>query len=119
MTSDGTPIFSTTRLNALKGAIALALLHRGSGHPRWENLLARAGHRNLVQIRMDPDLPLSVFERVLGGADQERIVCDETVWLPQRPDCPENGAPACPDCGGTGDLRDAVGSFIDTRLMRR
>ncbi len=117
--SDGTPIFATTRLNALKGFITLALLHHGSAHPRWGGMLERIGNRSLVQIRMDPDVSLPVFERVFGGGDQQRILCDDAVWLPQQPDCPENGFPTCPDCGGTGDLRCAKGTFNDTRPMRR
>jgi proteasome lid subunit RPN8/RPN11 len=119
VTSDGTPIFATTRLNALKGFLALALLHHSTDHPRWGALLTRIGPRNLVQIRMDPDLALPVFDRVFGGGDRERILFDEVVWLPQQPDCPANGYPACPDCGGTGDLRSARGTFVDTRLMRK
>lgn len=131
VTSDGTPIFATTRLNALKGFIALAILHYGTDHPRWGGLLQRIGHRNLIQIRMDPDLSttlgLRAFDRVFGanGAAedvawrQERILFDEAIWLPQKPDCPENGFPACPDCGGTGDLRNAISTFADTRPMRR
>ena len=122
VTSDGTPIFSTTRLNALKGFIAMAILHHGTDHPRWGRLLERIGPRNLVQIRMDPDLEanlgLKAFGRVFGGGDQERILFDEAVWLPQKPDCPENGYPICPDCGGSGDLRKASGTFADTRVMR-
>jgi len=130
VTSDGTPIFATTRLNALKGFIAMALLHHGTDHPRWGGLLARIGRRNLIQIRMDPDLAttlgLRVFERVFqpDGAGEnaawrrERILFDEAVWLPQRPDSPQTGFPPCPDCGGTGDLRDAIGTFEDTRQMR-
>jgi hypothetical protein len=119
VTSDGTPIFATSRLNALKGFVALALLHHGSGHPRWGKLLERIGPRNLVQVRMDPDLALGVFERVFGGGDRERILFDEVVWLPQKPDCPANGFPNCPDCGGTGDLRQARGTFADTKVMRK
>jgi len=38
------------------------------------------------------------------------------VWLPQRPNNPTNGMPFCPDCGGTGDLRDTIGRFDDTRV---
>jgi hypothetical protein len=123
VTSDGTPIYTTTRLNALKGMITMAILHHGTSHPRWGGLLARIGNRNLVQIRMDPDvattLGLTVFERVFGGCDSQRILFDEAVWLPQKPDCPENGYPTCPDCGGTGDLRKAIGTFADTREMLR
>jgi hypothetical protein len=123
LTSHGTPIFATTRLNALKGIITMALLHHGTDHPRWGALLGRIGNRNLIQIRLDPDLRstlgLSVFDRVFGGADQARTFCDEVVWLPQEPDrADRNGRPTCPDCGGTGSLVDAAGSFADTRIMR-
>jgi hypothetical protein len=121
-TSDGTPIFSTTRLNALKGYVAMAILHHGTEHARWGSVLSRIGNRNLIQIRMDPDFSttvgLKVFDRVLGGADAERVFCDETVWLPQLADGPATGFPTCPDCGGTGDLRKVIGTFHDTRFMR-
>lgn len=123
VTSDGTPIFATTRLNALKGFVTLAMLHHGSPHPRWGHLLERIGNRNLIQIRMDPDvgttLGMKVFDRVFANADRERLLFDETVWLPQKPDKPENGFPTCPDCGGTGDLRNAIGTFSDTRIINK
>ena len=81
------------------------------------------GKRNLVQVRMDPDLAttvgLGVFDRVLGTADGERLFFDETLWLPQQPDGPGSGFPTCPDCGGTGNLNDSVGTFNDTRGMRK
>ena len=113
--SDGTPISSTTRLNATKFVLAMALLHHGTTHPRWGRLLERIGNRNLVQLRLDPDLALPVFERVLAG---DRIFFDEAVWLPQQPEGPAVGRAACPDCGGTGDLRLAIGSIADTRVSR-
>jgi proteasome lid subunit RPN8/RPN11 len=123
VTSDGTPIFATTRLNALKGFVAMAILHHGSQHKRLGTLLERIGDRNLILIRMDPDLAstlrLTVFDQVFGGGDEQRILFDDVVWLPQRQDCPEHGFPTCPDCGGTGDLRAAAGTFGDTRTMRK
>src|SRR5205823_1388158 len=64
VTSNGTPIFATTRLNAIKGFVTLALLHHGTDHPRWGRLLTRIGKRNLLQIRMDPDLAIRTFGRV-------------------------------------------------------
>ena len=82
-----------------------------------ERLLERIGNRNLVQLRLDPDLELPVFERVLAG-DRERVFCDEAVWLPQQPEGPVVDRSACPDCGGTGDLRTAIGKLPDTRLSR-
>lgn len=117
-TSDGTPIGSTSRLNAVKFLVAMAVLHHGTDDPRWGLMLDRIGNRNLVQLRMDPDLDLPVFDRVFGMADRTRVFCDDSVWLPQLPDSPATGFPACPDCGGTGDLRAAVGKIADTRLMR-
>jgi hypothetical protein len=117
VTSDGTPISSTTRLNATKLFVALALLHHGTAHPRWGRMLERIGNRNLVQLRLDPDLALPVFDRVLAG-DRERIFSDEAVWLPQSPEGAATGRAPCPDCGGTGDLRSAIGSRTDTRLAR-
>ncbi len=122
VTSDATPIFATTRLNALKGFIALALLHHGTDHPRWGRLLERIGARNLIQIRMDPDLRatigLTTFDRVLAGADGERLFFDDAVWLPQDPDRWElNERPTCPECQGSGDLRNVIDTFIDTRVM--
>jgi len=121
VTSHGTPIFATTRLNAIKGFIMLALLHHGSGHLRWGDLLSRIGKRNLVQVRMDPDfaetMGISVFNRVFEKADTSKLLFDEAVWLPEDQECPDTGyAYHCPDCGGTGDLRDAIGRFADTRL---
>jgi molybdopterin/thiamine biosynthesis adenylyltransferase/proteasome lid subunit RPN8/RPN11 len=118
-TSDGTPVGSTSRLNALKFFVAMALLHHSTGHPRWGDILTRIGNRNLIQLRLHPDLVLPAFKQAFGGADPERIFCDETVWLPQLPDNPSNGYPTCPDCGGSGDLRNATGTFSDTRKMRR
>ncbi len=124
VTSDGTPIFATTRLNAIKGFVMLALLHHGNDHPRWGSLLTRIGKRNLIQLRMDPDftetMGMTVFDRVFGGGDQSRILFDEVVWLPQDQECPEAGyAYHCPDCGGTGDLRNTIGSCGDTRVIPR
>lgn len=116
-TSDGTPIGSTTRLNAAKFFVTMALLHHGTAHPRWGRMLERIGDRNLVQLRLDPDLALPVFDRVLAG-DRARIFADEAVWLTQHPERAAAGRVACPDCGGTGDLRTAFGTIPDTRLPR-
>lgn len=115
-TSDGSPIFSTTWTNAVKGEVTMALLHHGTDHPRWGGMLRRVANRNLVQIRMHPDANLPAFLRTLGS-DAEPIFMGESLWLPQRPQ-DDSGGSCCPDCGGTGDLRAAVGTFADTRVMR-
>jgi proteasome lid subunit RPN8/RPN11 len=133
VTSHGTPIFATSRLNSIKGFVALALLHHqpdGPGRPdsrgsttsaRFTDLAARIGDRNLLQIRLDPDiaesLGIGTFERVFGTGNPS-LIFDETVWRPQAPESSESGVAPCPDCGGTGDLRDAIGTFDDTRHIR-
>jgi len=117
VTSDGTPISSTTRLNSTKLFVALALLHYGTAHPRWGRMLERIRNRNLIQMRLDPDLALPVFDRVLSG-DRDRVFSDEAVWLPQQPEGPTTGRTPCPDCGGTGDLQAVIGTLPDTRLQR-
>ena len=68
---------------------------------------------------MDPDLPFGVFSRTFGGGDTDRILFDETVWLPQEPESLTTGYDyECPDCGGTGNLLDAKDTFEDTRNIR-
>jgi uncharacterized UPF0146 family protein len=122
VTSHGTPIFATSRLNATKGFIALALLHHGSQHQRWGGMLKKIGNRNLAVVRMDPDFSSTIgmraFDKAFAGADGERLFFDETLWLPQLPESPDTGHAHCPDCGGTGDLRDAIASLPKTALCR-
>lgn len=123
VTSHGTPIFATARLNAIKGFVALALLHHGTDHPRWGNLLKRIGCRNLVQLRLDPDftetLGFDIFDRTFKDADADRLFFDEAIWLKQKAESPANGYDYhCPDCGGTGDLGLVIGTLGDTRVMR-
>jgi hypothetical protein len=111
--SGGTPYVSTARLNALKQFVALALLQYGSRHARWGELLERIRSRNLVQVRLDPDIPLPGFAGL--SETDDRLFCDEAVWL--RHDHGREVRP-CPDCGGRGDLRTAVGTIADTRVRR-
>lgn len=125
--SHGTPIFATSRLNALKGFVTLGLLHFDEGasphaHPatqHWSSLLRRIGHRNLAWVRTHPDLEMPAFAHVFSGADANCILFDETIWRRQTADGPGTGRATCPDCGGTGDLRRVVGTYSDTRPMRQ
>lgn len=128
VTSEGTPLYATSRLNALKQVVTMALLHRlhpdaNPAHPatgRHLRTAALIANRNLVLARLDPDIATSLgvhsFDALLGVAGG-RMVVDDTVWLRPTPDGPDHGAAACPDCGGTGDLADAIGTFADTRVM--
>jgi proteasome lid subunit RPN8/RPN11 len=125
--STGTPIWATARLNALKLPVALGLLHQVSRqaapqHPgtvRHRQWLAAVADRNLAMVSLDPDIGTSLGLRAFArdGDTDDRTPVDRTLWLQQRPDRPEHGFPRCPDCGGTGDLSDSVGRFLDTRHM--
>jgi hypothetical protein len=123
-TSDGTPFLATDRLNASKQIVTLGLLHAlnptaRAEHPatvRWRRVMACLANRNLDLTRLDPDNPLPSF-RPLGEVADGRCVVDETVWTMPSPDGPDSPGGACPDCGGAGDLADAIGTFRDTRVM--
>jgi proteasome lid subunit RPN8/RPN11 len=110
--SQGTPFVATAALNALKQLIALAILHHGTDHPRFGPLLRRIGSRNLVQMRLDPDAGLPAFAGLDASGDS--FFCNDVLWIPR----PAQKQPACPDCGGRGDLRVQVGRLSDTRPMR-
>jgi len=121
VTSHGTPYPAIDVFNGLIGCIALAVMHHGSDHPRWGNLLRRIGNRNLVLAKLWPDFSLPSIDAALRGADAEQLFGPVTVWRAQPGDHPKNDPSwaQCPDCGGHGDLRQAKGSFVaDLYRMR-
>lgn len=121
-TSHGSHYFATPRLNATKLFVAMSILHFGSSHTFWGPMLSRIGQRNCIQIRCDPDLQtklgLDNFDKAFAGALNDRLLCDETIWLPQHPESKANGYPSdCADCRGTGNLEDSKGRVPDTRAL--
>lgn len=124
VTSDGTPMMATDRLNASKQVVTLALLHSlnvtaDPDHPatrRWRRTMETLTDRNLVLTRLDPDSPLPSF-RPLQAVLDGRCVMDDTVWVKPTPDGPDEPGSPCPDCRGTCNLADVIGTFADTRVM--
>jgi len=119
VTSDGTPIFATTRVNATKGQTALMLLLYHAGQDCiYSDMLDHVADRNLVLLRMSPAagevLGLDVFQNDIY-ADSNMQYFDETLWVPQVPNSEANGYENCPMCGGTGDLLALKGKIVDTR----
>ena len=114
VTSAGATIVGTSRVNEVCCQLALALLHHGSGHERWGQMLSRIGNRNLVLLRLDPDagklLGVPVFDKVFGTNDS--VFFDEAIWRREDPE-------PCPDCGGTGNLLMRAGHIEDTRKLRK
>lgn len=128
VTSRGTPYSATTRLNALKLPVVLGLLHATSPHAdaahpgtvRHRAFVEAVAERNLVLVNLHPEagarlgVPLLDAGRAVASG---RLAVDTATWLHQLPDHPARGFPACPDCGGTGDLGAARGTFTDTSPM--
>jgi proteasome lid subunit RPN8/RPN11 len=126
--SAGSPIWATSRLNALKQPIVLGLLHTLSRvadpeHPatlRYRRLLTTIQNRNLVLASLDPDIHETLGLRQFtsespDGVDTPTGRDVETIlWRQPVPDHPDNGYDACPDCGGTGDLSTSMGRFMST-----
>lgn len=108
--SSACPIFSTERMNAIKGFIALMLLmYQEAPENRFNNMLDEVKNRNFVEIRMNPHLKdtklgIGLFDRVFESASKYTYM-DEALWIPQHPDRPEFGEEACLLCNGSGDLR--------------
>lgn len=128
VTSHGTPISATARLNALKLPIVLGLLHAVSSHADLENpatrrhrrFLESVKDRNLVVASLDPDIDVTLGLSFFGAATADpsgRLAVDTTLWLHQEPDSLAAGREQCPDCGGSGDLSQSVSQFIDTTPM--
>lgn len=120
--TQGAQYYATLRLNATKFFVTMAVLHHGTEHGFWGEMLARIDQRNCIQIRCDPDvektLGMKNFAKAFAGAAPDRLFSDESIFLPQHPENRANGyGYDCPDCGGTGNLLDSQGRFGDTRRM--
>lgn len=114
VTSHGSPISSTERINSIVAFLTLAILHHGSGHPRWDGIARELATRNLIQFRMHPDASLGGF-----GTGTDPISRFDAVrsWR-LRPLDGAGGRPRCPDCGGTGVLRDAGTTSTEAWLSK-
>lgn len=125
VTSAGCGIFKTERMNALKGELAMMMLsYHEDPDNKYNTMLDFIKDRNFAWIRLSPDLKetlgIELFDDVLAGASRFTFM-DETLWIPQKPDSPENGAETCKMCGGTGDLTQLRTRWadVDTRTIRR
>lgn len=90
---------------------------------RAGRLVESLGDRNLAQVRMDPDagsfLGIIVFDRNFEHEQMFRRLFDDTVFSPQEPDDGLDGRSICPDCGGSGRLRDSIGKFVNFQVQRK
>jgi len=104
-TSQGTPIFATEIMNAMKGYVSLMLLlHKTNS--RFGRYLEEYKSRNFIQINLDP------YSTILEGKS-----FGEPTFFEQVPDNPENGYEICKDCQGTGNLEEQICKIKDTRKI--
>lgn len=119
VTSTGSNIMQTHYLNACLGLLSLAILHRGHQEcelGRWF-VPDTLWQRNLVQIRMSPlygEEKPTIFQKTFQGC--ERVFTFDAIWQLVEVECPPK-YPACPDCGGTGDLRRCKKTVDSTLLL--
>lgn len=124
VTSQSCPIYTTERINALKGYISLMLLLYGEGEGRFSKMLDEVKQQNFVEVRLHPHLSettvgITLFDRIFADVSGYTYF-DETLWIPQKPDS-IGSAEVCRLCGGVGDLRSLVLrlSSVDTRTIAR
>jgi len=106
--SDGSTIFHTQQLNSYIGLITLAILHNDTEGYEFSNWFGQSFNRNFLQLTQHPDFGTqkeSSFHRVFGGL--EECFNFKTLWYEVDPESPPQYDYSCPDCGGTGNLRDA------------
>lgn len=104
VTSAGSTIFHTQAINSVIGMLAMAILHNDRPGYEFSGWFGSRWERNLLQFRLSPRYESALFGRVFGAP---QAFCFDTVWQRIEPECPPKYEP-CPDCGGTGDLRDAA-----------
>ena len=111
--SEGSPIMTTTKLNGIKGTLALQLLLYSDEESPYAHQLDAIAQKNFLMTRNSRDLAklgVSLFDG-FDAVDTELAVTDITVAIQQTPNAD------CPMCGGTGDLRKLIGHPRDTRYI--
>lgn len=117
VTSISSTNFHTTYLNSAIGLITLAILHRKTQGFEFSNWFGEYFDRNLVQIRMSPFFNSRLFSDL--SLNNDRVYFMDTIWQRITPDAPPDYN-YCPDCGGTGNLKDASfdkQSFCDNPII--
>lgn len=118
--STGCPISATAILNAYKLEVLQELLFWNEEGP-YKDRLAGHAETNLLMVRLGEEIPSvlegSAFDKATRHPVTGAAITGAAFWDAITPDGPRNGAKPCPLCGGTGDLRNAIGQPADTRRV--
>jgi len=112
VTSSCSTVFQTHYLNSAIGMISLAVLHNNKESIEFGNWFGTQWDRNLVQLRLNSNYAstfennVSIFERTFNSPDAaKRTYTFDSIWQTIEPEAAPKYKP-CPDCGGSGDLKD-------------
>lgn len=106
VSSNCNTVFHSQILDAMVGMLTMAILHRNTTGLEFSNWFGERWDRNLLQFKVHPEHGTAeggLFDRVFAPTEG-RCFNFNAIW--QRIE--EEKAPKyepCPDCGGTGDLR--------------
>ena len=100
-------IFHSQVLDAYVGMLMMAILHNDVSGYEFSNWFGKQWERNLLQLKIHPSYGTemgSLFQRTFA-ATEGRTVTFNSVFQKIEAECPPKYKP-CPDCGGSGDLRN-------------
>lgn len=109
ISSNCNTIFHSQVLDAYVGMLLMAILHNDVPGYEFSNWFGKQWERNLLQLKIHPAYGNevgSLFQRTFAGAEG-RVITFNSVFQKIEAECPPKYQP-CPDCGGSGDLRNCI-----------
>lgn len=109
ISSNCNTIFHSQVLDAYVGMLLMAILHNDVPGYEFSNWFGKRWERNLLQLKIHPSYGTeigSLFQRTFAGSEG-RAITFNSVWQRIEAETPPKYQ-SCPDCGGTGDLKDCI-----------
>lgn len=109
ISSNCNTIFHSQVLDAYVGMLIMAILHNNVPGYEFSNWFGERWERNLLQLKIHPSYGTgrgSLFQRTFAGAEG-RAITFNSVWQRIEAEAPPKYL-SCPDCGGTGDLKNCI-----------
>jgi len=109
ISSNCNTIFHSQVLDAYVGMIMMAILHNDVPGYEFSNWFGDTWDRNLLQLKIHPQYGTqtgSLFQRTFSQTEG-RAFTFNTIFQEIEAECPPKYV-ACPDCGGTGNLKDCI-----------
>jgi len=109
VSSNCNTIFHSQLLDSIVGMLIMAILHNDIPGYEFSGWFGKNWDRNLLQIKVHPGYGTeegSLFQRTFAPTEG-RAFTFNTIFQKIEHECPPK-YDACPDCGGTGNLRNAI-----------